>query len=176
VNPSRQTLLISLVPVERSMKTMPTVEDYMTATPQSIAVHEGLDAAQSLMQRFRVRHLAVMSGGKLVGVVSERDLAWPQALLAAHSKALTVQDVMARNPYAVRTNAPLNRVARTMAERRCGSAVVLAGTSVVGILTTVDALNALADTLEGRGTRAALESVTRKPPRGRTRPTARQPR
>jgi acetoin utilization protein AcuB len=164
------------VSVERSMKTMPTVEDYMTATPQSIAVHESFDVAQSLMRRYRVRRLAVLSDGKLVGVVSDRDLAWPRALLAARSEALTVQDVMARKPYAVRMNAPLNQVARTMAERRCGSAVVLDGRAVVGIFTTVDALNALADTLEGRGARAALESVTRKPPRGRTRPAARHPR
>lgn len=158
------------------MTAMPTVEDYMTASPQSIASHEGLTAARNMMQRYRVRHLAVMSDGKLVGIISERDLIAAQEHAGARSTALTVGDVMTDKPYSVRLNAPLNQVARTMAERRCGSAIVLDGRSVVGILTTVDALNALADALEGRGTRAALEGVTRKPPRGRTRPAARQPR
>ena len=45
-------------------------------------------------------------------------------------------------------DAPLDEVASEMARRRVGSAVVVAGTSVVGVFTAVDALRALADALK----------------------------
>ncbi len=155
---------------------MPTVEDYMTAIPHIVQAHEGITTARNLMQRYEVRHLAVYREGKLAGIVSDRDLASAQGFAGPHAATLTVENVMTPDPYTVRLNAPLNHVARTMAEHKYGSAVVVDGTGVIGILTTVDALHALADTLEGRYTRAALEGVARTPRRGQTRPTSRHPR
>lgn len=153
----------------------PAVEDYISESPYSIAAHEGLAKARDLMRRYGIRHLAVTSDGKLVGIVSERDLGLARDV-AGDWKALIVQDVMTPKPYVVRTGTPLNQVARAMARSKYGAAVVADGGGAIGILTTVDALNALADVLEGRYERASLEAVTRRPRRGKTRPAARQPR
>lgn len=153
----------------------PAVDDYISESPHSIAVHEGLATARDLMRRYGIRHLAVTSDDKLVGIVSERDLGLARDV-AGDWKELIVQDVMTPKPYVVRTGTPLSQVARAMARAKYGAAVVVDGGGPVGILTTVDALNALADVLEGRHERVSLEAVTRRPRRGKTRPVARQPR
>jgi hypothetical protein len=53
-----------------------------------------------------------------------------------------------------------------MAERKLGSAIVFERGAIVGVLTTTDALCALADALEGRDFARAYESVPRTPPGG----------
>lgn len=153
----------------------PAVEDYMTESPYSVAANEGLTTARDLMKRHGVRHLSVTRDGQLVGVLSERDLAAARDV-ADDWKALIVADVMTAKPYVVRPDAPLNQVARAMAQGKYGTAVVVDGSDAIGIFTLVDALTALADTLEGRHERASLEGIARRPRRGRTRPVARQPR
>ena len=57
---------------------------------------------------------------------------------------LTVESAMTPEPYIVTPDADLAEVAREMAARRCGSAIVVDQASVVGVFTTVDALLALA--------------------------------
>lgn len=79
---------------------------------------------------------------------------------------------MTAPPCAARADAPLAQVARTMSQKKLGSAVVFDGTHIVGILTTVDALRALADVLQGRFARIEEELVAARAPRGRTRPLA----
>ena len=51
-------------------------------------------------------------------------------------------------PYAVTADVPLRDVAKEMADRKYGCAVVMQGTKVQGVFTTVDALRALAECLE----------------------------
>jgi acetoin utilization protein AcuB len=141
-------------------RVMPSTKDYMTPVPHSIAPDDSVKAARELMRRRGVRHLPVMKNGKLVGLVSERDLLMA-AELAEPRKRVEVREVMAADPYAVRAEAP--------SRRRLGSAVVLDGKRVVGVLTTVDALRALADVLQGRFARTEQELLAVRPPRGRTR-------
>ena len=53
---------------------MTSVAKYMTAGPHTIGREQSLVAAKQLMHKIHARHLPVLHGGKLVGVVSERDL------------------------------------------------------------------------------------------------------
>jgi acetoin utilization protein AcuB len=143
----------------------------MTPLPHAITPNETVVAAHTLMQRYSVRHLPVMQDGQLVGLVSDRDLLLG-AQLAAPRKRIPIEEVMTAAPYSARADAPLAQVARTMSQRKLGSAVVVDGPRVVGILTTVDALRALADVLQGRSSRAERGSIETRPRRGRTRPLA----
>ena len=59
-----------------------------------------------------------------------------------------VGDFILGPPYSVAPDASLREVARTMAERKCGSAIVVEGERVVGVFTTTDALRALATLLD----------------------------
>ena len=128
------------------------------------------------MARESIRHLPVLDGDKLVGVVSERDLRFAAQLPGIEGDALPVEQVMVRKPYTVHVETPLNEAARVMAQRKLGSAVVLDGKKVIGILTTTDALAALVDLLEGKLARSDFERVALGPLRPKTRQPTREAR
>jgi acetoin utilization protein AcuB len=124
---------------------MTTVGSYMTRTPHTIGAEQTLKVARQLMSDHQVRHLPVLHGGAFVGVLSEREVRSFEALPG--SSLLTVEEAMVPDAYITSANAPLEAVAGEMATRRLGSAVVVDGTSAVGVFTPVDALRALADAL-----------------------------
>jgi acetoin utilization protein AcuB len=128
----------------------PPVSRYMTIAPATIAADAGLGEAVAAMRGTRIRHLPVLDGGRLVGLVSDRDLELLSSLRAeaVSPPALTVRDAMTTKIYTVREDAPLVDVVATMAERRLGSAIVTRGDRIVGIFTTVDALLALREQLD----------------------------
>jgi acetoin utilization protein AcuB len=124
---------------------MTTVADYMTPGPYTIGREQSLVAAKHMMQKIHARHLPVLHGGKLVGVLSDRELAAIETLPG--SKQLTVEDAMVPDVYVTSEDAPLATVAGEMARQRIGSAIVLKDQHVVGVFTAVDALRALAEAL-----------------------------
>jgi len=117
----------------------------MTRGPHTIGREQSLAAAKQLMHTTHVRHLPVLHGGQLVGVVSERDLDVVGALPG--SRQLSVEDAMVPDVYTISEDAPLASVAADMARLKVGSAVVLKGNDVVGVFTAVDGLRALAELL-----------------------------
>lgn len=120
-----------------------TVGDYMTRSPALIGADQPLTLAHQLMRKKRVRHLPVLSGGRLVGIVSQRDLHLVETLQDVEASEVRVDEAMSSDVYCVAGDAPLRSVAREMAKRKLGSAVIVQGTKVVGVFTTVDALRAL---------------------------------
>jgi len=123
------------------------VEHYMTRSPYTIGQEQTLAAAHDLMRIHQIRHLPVLHGGRVVGMVSMRDLHLVETLPDVNPEHITVEDAMTGDPYRVAPQASLCEVAREMAEKRLGSAIVVEGNKVVGVFTTVDALTALADVL-----------------------------
>jgi acetoin utilization protein AcuB len=157
-------------------RSIPPVADRMTTVPRFLAPHETVRTARALMAREGIRHLPVLDGDKLVGVISERDLRFAAQLPSAEGDALAVEQVMVRKPHTVRSETPLNEAARVMAERRLGSVVVVDGKKVIGILTTTDALAALVDLLEGKLARSDFERAALGPLRPKTRQPTREAR
>jgi len=131
-------------------KPIPTIQKYMTPTPHSIGAEQTLAHAHAVMAKHGIRHLPVLHGGKLLGVVTDRDLHLVESLKDVDPKLLTVSDAMSEDVYAVAPDAPLDEVVGTMAEKKLGSAVVLQNGKIVGIFTTVDVCIALADLLHSR--------------------------
>jgi acetoin utilization protein AcuB len=126
-----------------------TVERFMTANPVAIASDRTLAEAHRVMRERQIRHLPVIDAGRLVGVVSQRDLYLLETLHGVDPDAERVEEAMTAEPFTVAPDAPLEDVASVMAEHRYGSAVVLHGGEVVGLFTTVDALRALATVSRG---------------------------
>jgi CBS domain-containing protein len=122
-----------------------TVRDYMTPAPHTIGEDQPLAVAHEAMQKYGIRHLPVLAAGRLVGLVSLDDLHLIETIRDVEAASVPVEDAMSTSVYAVTPDAQLDEVARAMAERRIGSAVVMEGRAVVGVFTTVDALRALAD-------------------------------
>lgn len=127
------------------------IQDYMTRSPHSVGAEQTVGFARQLMRAHRIRHLPVLQGGKLVGMLSDRDIYWIETLREAEGDKLLVEEAMSPVPYAVKPETPLAEVAREMAEHKYGSAVVMEGEKVVGVFTTTDALSALAAMISAGG-------------------------
>ncbi len=136
--------------ITRGMKTIPTVQRYMTTCPHTIGNEQSLQKAHDLMREYGVRHLPVMHGNRLVGVVSDRDVAIITSLDDVNPELITVEDAMTSDVLSVGPDAALDEVASLMAERKAGSVVVEQNNKVVGIFTTVDGMLALAELLRSR--------------------------
>ncbi len=126
-----------------------TIQSYMTKVPWSIEADETISTAKARMKELGIRHLPVLEGKRLVGVISSRDLFLLESLNERMLHLLKVADLMTEEPYAVPPQALIADVATHMAERRIGSAMVVEDDRVVGVFTTVDALRALADLTRG---------------------------
>jgi acetoin utilization protein AcuB len=122
----------------------------MTSAPHSIGAEQTLAHAHDVLRQHRIRHLPVLHGGQLVGMLTQRDLALVETLKDVDPRRVKVEDAMSTEVYTVAPEAPLDEVVGEMAEKKYGSAVVISNHKVVGIFTTVDACAALADLLHSR--------------------------
>jgi acetoin utilization protein AcuB len=95
-----------------------------------------------------VRHLPVLDGGRIVGLLSERDLFLVESLPGVNPTDVRVEEAMVEDVFTVGPDAPIGEVVQTMIERKLGSTVVTEGEQVVGVFTTIDALQALHELLE----------------------------
>lgn len=131
-------------------KPIPSIEKHMTMAPHAIGIDQSVEQAHALMKKQGIRHLPVLNGGELVGVVSDRDLALLEAWRDFDPKKMAVAEAMSTEVYAVSPEAPLDEVVGTMATRKYGCAVIMQNGHVVGIFTTVDACRSLAELLHTR--------------------------
>lgn len=131
-------------------KPIPTIQRYMTTSPHSIGVNQTLAQAHHMLQEYGIRHLPVLEGGRLVGLVTDRDLRLVETLPGVDPKSVMVEDAMATSVYSVSPDTPLDQVLESMADHKYGSAVVMQNNKVVGILTTVDVCRAFYEMLHGR--------------------------
>jgi acetoin utilization protein AcuB len=120
-----------------------TIQKYMTRTPHTIGQEQTLDVAHNVMRQHGVRHLPVLEGGKLVGLLSQRDLHLVETLRDVDPATTTVDEAMTTDVYITGPDAGLDEVASQMAEHKYGSAVIVERGKVMGMFTTIDALNAL---------------------------------
>jgi acetoin utilization protein AcuB len=125
---------------------MPTIDRYMTREPYSVMSTETLAHAKERMQAHEIRHLPVIDGGRLVGMITERDLRVIDAMPGLELAHIEIARVMSA-PIQVWGTAPLDEVAELMTKRRADCVVVRGGHGVEGIFTAVDALVALTDLL-----------------------------
>ena len=123
------------------------IESVMTPVPRSIGVGLPIAAAKELMVQEGIRHLPVLRGGQLCGILSERDVALLEAIEGLDESERVVEEAMTSEVYAVPRDAKIADVARHMAEQKLGSVVVLDGRAVIGIVTTTDLARLLASLL-----------------------------
>lgn len=119
----------------------------MTAAKHKVAPSDPLSTARSLMEAHTIRHLPVVDGTKVVGMITMSDLFVMESTFGADPEKTLVSDAMSQDVYTVGPNEPLENVAREMARRYIGSAVVLEGERLTGVFTTTDACRVLAEVL-----------------------------
>lgn len=121
-----------------------TMKEVMSPAALTIGSTLPLKKAQSLMQEHDLRHLPVLEHGKVVGVLSDRDIRF--AATVDKLDALTVEEAMTDTPYVVGQTDALPAVCAHMAEHKFGCAIIQEGEgTVVGIFTITDALKFIAN-------------------------------
>ena len=75
------------------------VRRYMTASPYTIDRDQAISDADALMKRHNIRHLPVVEGRTLVGIVSELETAFLTALCTRMPDRLPIGEFMTPNPY-----------------------------------------------------------------------------
>ncbi|MEQ1757421.1 MAG: CBS domain-containing protein [Vicinamibacterales bacterium] len=123
------------------MTHIPAVATVMTPFPYSVGVDASLRQAHEMMVAHQVRHLPVLRGHALVGVVSDRDIkrALDPDLGLPPMDELFVRDVYVPEPISVDDAAPLDEVLEQMASEHIGSVLVTKHGRLVGIFTSTDA-------------------------------------
>ena len=144
------------------------VRELMTPNPVTVQPDTSVPEALRLMRERKVRRLPVIdSHGRLVGIVSDKDLLWaspsPATTLAVWEipdllGKLKVEKVMTHEVITVVEKTPLEEAARIMADRKIGGLPVMQGPDLVGIITETDLFKNLLELLGGRrsGVRIAV--------------------
>jgi len=124
---------------------MISVADFMTKELVTVRGTDDVALAESLLRLGGIRHLPVVSGGRLVGLVTQRDLLRG----AAGPRERPVEDVMTREVTSVKPGTGLAQAARLMLDRKFGCLPVCddAG-ALVGIVTEADFVRFAADVVQ----------------------------
>jgi acetoin utilization protein AcuB len=135
------------------------VRDWMSTEVVSLMADEHLNFANDLMRLARIRHMPVLSKGRLVGIVSQRDL-----FRAAISSALRlrpvaerewlekirVEEVMTKRLITAESEWPIRKAVDVMLEHKVGCLPVVDEERLVGLLSETDCLHLLAHLLAPR--------------------------
>jgi len=133
------------------MEKIPPVGSVMTTSVLSVEIDAPVRVAEDLMTDHEVRHLPVTDKEMLVGVLSDRDIAFMSNAGEGDLRDLLyVRDVCSLDIYSVERDEPLDRVLSEMADRHIGSAIVTDGGKLAGVFTATDACRHFAEFLRSR--------------------------
>jgi len=136
-----------------------TARDLMTPDPITITPDASISDAWDLMSEHDIRHVPVVQGGAIVGMLSSRDLPLSDILrllsvegaVALNQKlAKPVSEIMSRDVISVEPEARAIDIVRLLLEHKIGAIPVVGATTgrVLGIVSYIDVLRALQDRLE----------------------------
>ncbi len=128
------------------------VRDFMTSPVRSLPVDACLLDAALILRSTGFRHLPIVDGERLVGIITDRDVyRFAPSLLGkitqeeynAIFENTPLERVMTRNPLTVAPTTPLREAASILYERKLGCLPVVEDGRLVGILTITDMLGVL---------------------------------
>ena len=149
------------------------VRKWMKHPVHSIKPLDSIQHARELMDGYHVNQLPVVVDGRLVGIITDRDLrdAFPSVFAAAPSRSqpaigpttdprkVSVETVMTANATTVEPGHSMADAARVMRRQRIGALPVIEGRRVVGILTRSDVLDSFVELAEIADARVANDSA-----------------
>lgn len=123
------------------------VGERMIQDPVSVTPQDTLATARAKMQAGGFRQLPVVEDGKLVGIVTDRDIRWnrKQMMITKVNAAMT-KDLVTVTPETT-----LEKAAQVILQHKIGGLPVVKGERLVGIITTTDILKAFLDVIGASG-------------------------
>ena len=125
------------------------VTEIMMGSPVTLGPEETLDLANDVISLGRIRHIPVVDTGRLVGLLSERDLmgaaashvfGLKQKSKSALLKSVLIRDVMKKRVVTVAPETSIKDAAHLMADKKIGCVSVVSDGAIVGLVTTTDIL------------------------------------
>jgi CBS domain-containing membrane protein len=125
------------------------VREIMMGSPVTLKPEDTLDLANDVIALGRIRHIPVVDDGRLVGILTERDLigaaasqifGLKQKSKSALLKSVLIKEVMKKRVVTAAPDTPIKDVAHLMAEKKIGCVPVVSAGVVVGLVTTTDIL------------------------------------
>jgi acetoin utilization protein AcuB len=132
---------------------MLTVSDLMTSIPTSITPSSSLRTVIAVMKSAGCRQLPVLDQGKLVGIITDRDIRTVlNSPIVLHGRwqdealldKVTADNAMTPDPITVSPDTPAYRAAEMLSTYKFGALPVVDDGLVVGIITVTDFLNYIA--------------------------------
>jgi CBS domain-containing protein len=125
------------------------VKEIMMGSPVTLTPEDTLDLANDIICLGRIRHIPILDGKRLVGLLSDRDLMGAaatrifglrQKTKSALLKTVLIKDVMKKRPTTVTPNTKITDAAHLMADKKIGCVPVVSNEALVGLVTTTDIL------------------------------------
>ena len=115
----------------------------------ALHVEEELSLASDIMNLARIRHLPIVEGDRLVGIISQRDLfkaslasvmGYDYAETRDHLKSVAIREAMVKEVITVEPDTEIQEAGRIMLEKKIGCLPVVQGERLVGMVTETDIL------------------------------------
>jgi len=123
------------------------VRGIMTTEVVTLKVDEELSLASDIMTLARIRHLPIVEGDRLVGIISQRDLFkaslasvidYDYQVARTHLKTVTIKEIMVKDIVTIAPDATIHEAGRIMLEKKIGCLPVIEDNALVGMVTESD--------------------------------------
>ncbi|MBU2938935.1 CBS domain-containing protein [Lacinutrix sp. C3R15] len=135
------------------MKKRTPVSAIMTKDVITLNHSDDLEVAEKLFKKNNIRHIPVVSGEKIIGILSYTDLlriSFADAIDEDEKEVdtvvynmFTIEQVMAKNITHVSSDTTIKEVAEILAKKEFHALPVVDNNTLVGIVTTTDLINYL---------------------------------
>ncbi|MCH3965231.1 MAG: CBS domain-containing protein [Clostridium sp.] len=114
------------------------IRDIMTQSVVSLNVNDTIERAAELMEQYNIGSVPVCEGNKVVGMITDRDIAIRSSSQGQNSKTKVVRDVMSSNPVTASPDMDVCEVSRIMSERQIRRIPIVENDNLVGIVALGD--------------------------------------
>jgi CBS domain-containing membrane protein len=138
-----------------TMKKRSPISEIMTAHVITLNKSDDLETAEKLFKSWKIRHIPVVNGKQIIGMLSYTDLLRISFADAVDENEydvdttvynmFTIEQVMAKNLVSVPSTATIKEVAELLAKKEFHALPVVDNNELVGIVTTTDLINYLID-------------------------------
>ena len=135
------------------MKKRTPVSDIMTKNVITLNTTDDLEKAENLFKLHNIRHIPVVSGEAIIGMLSYMDLLRISFADATDDQdsdvdtvvynMFTIEQVMAKNLISVSSSTTIKEVAELLSKKEFHALPVVDNNVLVGIVTTTDLINYL---------------------------------
>lgn len=134
------------------------IASMMKRTVITVAHDASIEEAGRVMRENGIRHLPVVAGGNVVGILSDRDVALASTFTSKTDQDLgnvtapdvSVESVMTRDPAVLQPTDSLTRAIQTCVQHKIGAFPVIERGELVGIISLIDLLEGCLVIIEGR--------------------------